>query len=133
MKFDGFGARFRIDESYVDVSAAELDRQLREYVTGERRTFDLAVDYPDGFTGRVMREMAAIPSGETRTYGSIAGALGTAPLAVGGACGRNPLPFVVPCHRIVGVDSLGGYSVECDDPRAAKRRILEHEGWAGES
>lgn len=121
-----FEADFDIDASLVDVSDAELRRQLREYEAGERRAFDLSVAYPDDFTGRVMREMARIPYGETRTYGDIADALDTAPVAVGGACGRNPVPVVVPCHRVVGSDGgLGGYSA--DGGVETKRRLLDHE------
>lgn len=130
MEFDGFGARFRVDGTLVDAELAELERQLGEYFAGDRLAFDLAIRYPDGFTGRVMRTMAAIPSGETRTYGAVAAELETAPQAVGGACSRNSLPIVVPCHRVVGADSIGGYSVESDDPLAVKRQILAHEGCA---
>ena len=71
--------------------------------------------------------MAAIPYGETRTYGEIAAELDSAPIAVGGACGRNPVPVVVPCHRVVGSDGgLRGYSAA--DGIATKRRLLELEG-----
>lgn len=118
-------ADFEVDESLVSRSPAELRRQATEYAAGERATFDLSVDFPDDFTGRVMRAMAAIPYGETRTYGELAAGLETSAVAVGGACGRNPLPLFVPCHRVVGADSLGGYSaaggVDC------KRRLLDHE------
>jgi len=75
-----------------------------------------------------MRAMAAIPSGETRTYGDLADSLDTAPVAVGGACGRNPVPLAVPCHRVVGATTLGGFSLDCQRPLAVKRRLLEHEG-----
>ena len=79
----------------------------------------------EGFAGEVMAEMQAIPCGETRTYGRIADALDTAPVAVGRACGANPVPLVVPCHRVVGADSLGGYSA--GDGLALKRRLLDLE------
>jgi len=71
-----------------------------------------------------MRAMTAIPAGETRTYGEIASDLESAPIAVGQACGRNPIPVIVPCHRIVGVDSLVGYGGGLE----LKRQLLEHEG-----
>jgi len=128
MEFTGFGARFHLDERLVAAETTEIERRLRAYERGGRRTVGLDVRYPDGFTGEVMRAMAAISHGETRTYGAIADDLGTAPQAVGGACGRNPLPLVVPCHRVVGADSLGGYSNGAADPLAVKRRLLEHEG-----
>jgi len=118
--------RLAVDERLLDASPAELQRQVDAYAAGERRAFDVAVAYPDSFTGRVMRAMAAIPYGETRTYGELAAALGTSPRAVGGACGRNPVPLVVPCHRVVRADGgLGGYSAE--GGVALKRQLLEHE------
>jgi methylated-DNA-[protein]-cysteine S-methyltransferase len=121
-----FGTTFTLDAARVDRSAADLRRQVRAYERGERTAVDCTVDYPDGFTGRVMRAMAGIPYGETRTYGDLAARLDTAAVAVGGACGRNPLPLVVPCHRVVAADGLGGYSGP--EGVATKRRLLAHEG-----
>jgi methylated-DNA-[protein]-cysteine S-methyltransferase len=104
-------ATLAIDETVIDASPAEIRRQIAEYAAGDRRPFDLAVDYPEDFTGAVMQAMRAIPYGETRTYGDLAAALDSSAIAVGGACGRNPVPVVVPCHRVVGSDgSLTGYS-----------------------
>ena len=114
-----------IDESYVADPPSAIEAQVREYARGARRTFDLDVTFPDTFTGRVMRAMAAIPYGEVRTYGELAADLDTSPVAVGGACGRNPVPVVVPCHRVVGADSLGGFSAE--GGVATKRRLLDAE------
>jgi methylated-DNA-[protein]-cysteine S-methyltransferase len=115
-----------IDESLVAASPAAITRQVDEYARGERRQFDLSVTYPDSFTGDVMRAMAAIPYGETRTYGDIAADLDTAAVAVGQGAGRNPVPIVVPCHRVVGADSLGGYSAP--GGVSLKERLLAHEG-----
>ncbi|MFD1513295.1 methylated-DNA--[protein]-cysteine S-methyltransferase [Halomarina rubra] len=124
---EAFGATFDLDVTRLDCSAEDLREQVEGYERGERETFDCAVAYPDDFTGRVMRAMSAIPFGETRTYGDLAADLDTAPVAVGGACGRNPLPLVVPCHRVVAADgSLGGYSAS--GGLATKRRLLDHEG-----
>ena len=63
-----------------------------------------------GFRQRVWQAMQAIPVGETRSYGALARALGSAPRAVGGACGANPIPILIPCHRVVAGGGLGGYS-----------------------
>ena len=120
-----FGYTLDVDESRIDASPAEIRRQAAEYERGTRREFDLTVDTPDDFTGRVMEAMAAIPYGETRTYGDLAAELDTSPVAVGGACGRNPVPLVVPCHRVVGVDGLRGFSA--DGGVEAKRVLLDHE------
>jgi methylated-DNA-[protein]-cysteine S-methyltransferase len=116
---------FDLDECLVDAPADELRRQLREYERGDRRTFSLPISFPDSFTGSVMRAMADVPYGETRTYGTLARRLDTSPVAVGGACGRNPLPVVVPCHRVVGADAVGGFSAA--GGVAAKEALLAHE------
>lgn len=119
------GGRVTIDESLVEAPVAAIDAQLAAYERGERTEFSLAVSFLDSFTGRVMRAMAAIPSGETRTYGDIAADLDTAAVAVGQAVGRNPVPVIVPCHRVVGADSLGGFSAA--GGVSLKKRLLAHE------
>jgi methylated-DNA-[protein]-cysteine S-methyltransferase len=124
-----FASTLEIDESLVAASPAEIRRRVADYERGDRRSPALPVAYPDGFLGDAMRAMAAIPAGETRRYGELAVELDTAPIAVGGACARNPVPLLVPCHRVVGVDGLGGYSAA--DGLALKRRLLRHEGVEG--
>ena len=105
----------------------EAARQLAEYFAGARRVFDLPLALAGTpFQQRVWQALRAIPCGRTRSYGAIARALGTAPRAVGGACGANPIPIIVPCHRVVAAGGgLGGFSggEGCD----TKRRLLEHE------
>jgi methylated-DNA-[protein]-cysteine S-methyltransferase len=98
----------RDDAGFTDVVG-----QLGEYFAGERTAFDLRLR-PTGndLQLAVWRLMAQIPYGETRSYGSLARQLGDPTLAqaVGTACGRNPLPVVVPCHRVIGADgSLVGF------------------------
>lgn len=86
--------------------------QLDAYFDGMLQRFDLPLA-PMGtpFQKKVWQALAAIPYGTTRTYGQLAAELGTAPRALGGACGRNPLPIIVPCHRVLAADGgLGGYS-----------------------
>lgn len=120
------GSTIEIDESALEASPEAIRAQVGEYAAGERRAFELPVAYPDGLLGDVMAAMAAIPYGKTRSYGEIAADLGTAPVAVGRACGRNPVPPVVPCHRVLGSDgALRGYSAA--DGVATKRRLLELE------
>ena len=92
----------------------EAARQLTEYFAGQRTVFTLPLR-PQGtaFQQAVWREMAKIPYGQTRTYGQLAAAIGRpkASRAVGGACHRNPLGIVLPCHRVVGANgSLTGYA-----------------------
>ncbi|GAD53167.1 methylated-DNA--protein-cysteine methyltransferase [Halarchaeum acidiphilum MH1-52-1] len=131
MRCTAFGATFPIDATLLDVGEATLRARIREYERDERESFDVEVAYPEGFLGDVMRAMAAIPYGETRTYGDLAETLDSAPVAVGQACGRNPVAIVVPCHRVVAADGLGGFSLDCPDALAVKRRLLDHEGARG--
>ena len=89
----------------------EAARQLEAYFEGKLSHFDLPLA-PAGspFEKRVWAAMQQIPYGETRCYGDLAAAIGSAPRAVGGACGRNPIPVVVPCHRVLAKGGMGGYS-----------------------
>lgn len=110
MKFSAFSKEFEIDEDLLAERKVEIRRQLEEYFSGDRSSLDLEVYFPDSFTGDVMREISKIPYGETKTYGDIAEILDSSAIAVGQACGRNPIPLIVPCHRIVGKNSIGGYA-----------------------
>ncbi len=107
---------------------SEAARQLHEYFAGSRRDFDLPVAFRPGLQGEVMRAMLAIPFGETRTYGDLAKELGAPAQAIGQACGGNPVPIIVPCHRILGASGLGGFSA----PGGVETKIalLKHEGAA---
>jgi methylated-DNA-[protein]-cysteine S-methyltransferase len=90
---------------------AEAARQLAAYFGGRLMQFDLPLR-PAGsaFDHRVWVAMQQIPYGQTRRYGELAMAIGSTPRAIGGACGRNPIPIVVPCHRVLASGGLGGYS-----------------------
>lgn len=91
---------------------AEAARQLSAYFEGRLKTFDLPLA-PGGepLERAVWDAMCRIPYGETRTYGALAEAIGSNARAVGGACGRNPIPIVIPCHRVLGAGGrLVGYS-----------------------
>ena len=87
-------------------------RQLDEYFAGGRKKFDLPLR-PAGtpFQRRVWARLSAIPYGGVETYGALAKALRSSPRAVGGACGANPIPILIPCHRVLGAGGApGGYS-----------------------
>ncbi|MDT8343382.1 MAG: methylated-DNA--[protein]-cysteine S-methyltransferase [Thermohalobaculum sp.] len=85
--------------------------QLAAYFDGRLKRFDLPLaPAADAFQAAVRAAMLAIPYGETRSYGEIARALGTYGQPVGAACGANPLPVIVPCHRVLSATGLGGYS-----------------------
>lgn len=105
--------------------------QLGEYFRGTRREFDLDLK-PTGtaFQLAVLNALATIPYGETRSYGEIASQIGRpkAVRAVGAANGRNPLPIVIPCHRVIGADgSLTGFGGGLE----TKRYLLDLEGASG--
>lgn len=120
-----FGAQGARDASPL-LDAAEA--QLREYFAGARRTFDLPLaPHGTAFQQRVWTALRAIPYGETRTYGELAAAIGSpnASRAVGMANHRNPIPIIIPCHRVIGADgSLTGYAGGLE----TKRRLLALEG-----
>ena len=104
-----------------DAAFADVRAQLDEYFAGSRTSFDLPLRASGNPLQRaVWKLIAAIPYGATRTYGDLARDLGDRTLAqaVGAACGRNPLPVVVPCHRVVGADgSLVGFGGGLDRKR----------------
>lgn len=115
------------DAEESDTRTAGVVSQLQEYFEGRRKVFDLELA-ADGsaFQHRVWRYVFAIPFGETRSYGQIAQALGlpNSSRAVGRANATNPIPIVVPCHRVIGTNGhLTGYAGGLDK----KRRLLEFE------
>ena len=107
-------------------------RELDEYFAGSRRAFDVPLDrrLSSGFRAEVLRHLPEIGYGHTESYAQVAEAAGNARAvrAVGSACATNPLPVVVPCHRVVRSDgSIGGYA----GGPAAKRALLTLEGVGG--
>jgi methylated-DNA-[protein]-cysteine S-methyltransferase len=120
-----------LDECVRDAGAGPLPqaaRQLEEYFKGERREFDLPLRmHGTEFQRRAWQSLREIPYGETRSYGEQAKRIGNpnASRAVGLANGRNPIPIVVPCHRVIGADgSLTGFGGGIE----RKRWLLAHEG-----
>jgi methylated-DNA-[protein]-cysteine S-methyltransferase len=116
----------------TDALAARVCRQIERYLADAQFRFSLPLA-PAGtaFRRRVWDTLSQIPIGESRTYGELARRLHTAPRAIGGACGANPIALVIPCHRVVGTQgSLGGFmGVTEGDPIAIKRWLLAHEGY----
>ena len=109
---------------------AEAARQLDAYFVGKLLDFDLPLR-PAGsdFERRVWSGMQTIPYGETRSYGELAADIGSGPRAVGGACGKNPIPIVIPCHRVLAKTGLGGYSGQ--GGLDTKKALLALEGALG--
>jgi O-6-methylguanine DNA methyltransferase len=107
----------------------EMTREVREYAEGQRRAFELPLDLSrvKPFQRAVLTAIQKIPFGETRSYGWVARAIGKprASRAVGQALGANPIPIIIPCHRIIASDgSLGGYG----GGLPLKRKLLTLEG-----
>ena len=115
-----------------DALAERVCRQLECYLADPqfRFTVPLAAE-GTAFRQRVWQALLQIPIGQSRTYGELARLLRSAPRAVGGACGANPIALVIPCHRVVGTHgSLGGFmGVTEGEPIAIKRWLLAHEGY----
>jgi methylated-DNA-[protein]-cysteine S-methyltransferase len=104
--------------------------QLSAYFEGHRQVFDLPLEHGrTGLSASVLSALAAIPFGETRSYGELSRALGAPAQAIGQACGANPLPILIPCHRVLGAKGLGGFSAP--GGVEAKVWLLRHEGAAG--
>ena len=116
--------------SAVNALAAEAERQLQSYLEDPGFIFGLPLR-PSGtfFQRRVWAAIAAIPGRQTRTYGEIAKALHNAPRAIGQACGANPFPLVIPCHRVVAAGGkLGGFARQRGGFLLdVKRWLLDHE------
>jgi len=110
--------------------AERVCRQIERYLDDPGFRFDLPFDYRGtDFQCRVWRAIHAIPSGRTLTYVDIARRLRTAPRPVGGACGANRIPLVIPCHRVLGSNGLGGFmNARSGFPLEVKRWLLRHEG-----
>ena len=104
----------------------EAVRQLAAYFDRSLARFDLPLDWGTGLSAAVRRAMAEIPLGQTRTYGEIAKAVKAPAQAVGQACGANPLPILIPCHRVTGTDWFGGFSAP--GGVETKAALLRHEG-----
>ncbi|NTU59883.1 MAG: methylated-DNA--[protein]-cysteine S-methyltransferase [Deltaproteobacteria bacterium] len=107
-------------------------REVEEYFAGGRREFSVPLRLPEGstdFQRRAWEALARIPFGSTRTYGELARELATSPRAVGGACARNALPLVIPCHRVVAKQGLGGFAGHWETGMAldVKKVLLELE------
>jgi methylated-DNA-[protein]-cysteine S-methyltransferase len=106
-----------------------LADELTRYFDGTLTEFTVPIRPRDGFAAKFAKALCAIPYGETKTYGDLAKELGVSAQAIGQACGANTIPIIVPCHRVLGATSLGGFSgvggIE------SKVALLKLEGAAG--
>ena len=132
---DGAITAVRWDEGALTTGAptpllAEAAQQIAAYFNGARQQFDLPLRVAGTQTQRAVCDaIAAIPFGQTRTYGDLARDLGLPAQVVGQGCGGNRIPLLIPCHRVLGAQGLGGFSGGTGIE--TKVWLLKHEGAAG--
>ncbi|MCC7005082.1 MAG: methylated-DNA--[protein]-cysteine S-methyltransferase [Ottowia sp.] len=109
---------------------ATVTEQLQHYFADPSYQFSLPLEKTGSlFRNKVWQAISAIPLGHTQTYGTLAQQIGSAPRAVGQACGDNPFPLIIPCHRVVAKNGLGGFAHThtAGYQQDAKRWLLTHE------
>jgi methylated-DNA-[protein]-cysteine S-methyltransferase len=113
----------------------QITSQLANYFAKPQCRFTLPFKlHGTDFQLRVWQALTQIPSGKTLTYGELADRLGSGARAVGNACRNNPVSIVVPCHRVIAVSGIGGYSGKTDGREINRKKwLLAHEGAAGEA
>ncbi|WP_395823365.1 methylated-DNA--[protein]-cysteine S-methyltransferase [Collimonas sp.] len=118
-----------------DALAERAAQQVSRYVEQPDFRFDLPLaPLGTAFQHKVWRAIAAIPRGQVLTYGQVAKLVGSAPRAVGQACGANWFPLAIPCHRVAAAGGIGGFSHHDDEDGfhiRVKRWLLQHEGVVG--
>jgi methylated-DNA-[protein]-cysteine S-methyltransferase len=118
-----------VKDKITPATNKDITQQLQNYFNDPKHTFTLKTN-PAGtdFQQRVWQALTKIPSGKTLTYGELAKQLQSSPRAVGQACRRNPIPIIIPCHRVVGATNIGGYAGETQGEVAnIKKWLLQHE------
>lgn len=112
----------------VDVFVQNVANQLKQYFHNPKAALDVPyVVKGTPFQKRVWRAIAAIPSGQTLSYGELAAKVGSGPRAVANVCGANQVPLVIPCHRVVAKNGLGGFMQGKDNGLRVKQWLLDHE------
>ena len=121
VRFDNYP----VNEKIMSDTAKRLKLDLTEYFQGGKIDFEeYEVVLPTKFTAKVLNEVRKIKYGEVKTYKEIAEKIGTSYRAVGQALKRNPAPIIIPCHRVVAKNGLGGYSAGIE----IKKELLKLEG-----
>jgi methylated-DNA-[protein]-cysteine S-methyltransferase len=112
----------------LDIVALEATAQIKQYCQNADFTFDLPLHLEGtAFQKKVWKAIASIPKGEVRTYGEIAEQVNSSARAVGNACAVNPVPVIIPCHRVVAKDGFGGYAGETLEK--SPRGLIRVKGW----
>ena len=131
------------NEILVSLTFSDVSSENENALTNEKfsfllnKYFESAIAFTEipletkgtDFQRVVLAEIRKIPLGETRTYGEIATKINSSPRAVGNACRNNPIPIIIPCHRVISVKGIGGYEGETQGRKInVKRWLLNHEG-----
>ena len=113
-------------------TAEDVKNKIEKYLDPSSKIKSVNVDVElnvTPFQEKVLKQLQKIPYGETRTYGEIAKILKTSPRAVGNACRNNPVPIIIPCHRVVAANGIGGYDgAKSGYLLTIKRKLLKREG-----
>jgi len=130
---DGFAVRSFFSEiPAFKTEYIQFKEQLEDYFSGKKVELDIPAKLNvSPFVRRVLEEVSKIPYGKTATYSDIAQKLKTSPRAVGQAVKRNPVPVIIPCHRVVAKNGLGGYTTSVLNPKVSlkiKEKLLSLEG-----
>jgi methylated-DNA-[protein]-cysteine S-methyltransferase len=120
----------RVESLAVDAATAQVIEELQAYFRNPHAPFTRSLAlHGTAFQQRVWAALQTIPPGTALTYGELARQLDTAARAIGGACRNNPIPILIPCHRVVSRQGLGGYAgAVTGHPLGIKRWLLQHEG-----
>ncbi len=116
-----------------NVLVKQAYEQIQQYLLQATTPFNSTLSTQQGtnFQQRVWQAIAAIPLGKTATYGQIAIQIGSGPRAVANACGANNIPLIIPCHRVVAQNGIGGFMQGKEKGLSVKRWLLGHEGVQG--
>ncbi|HEY8118284.1 MAG TPA: methylated-DNA--[protein]-cysteine S-methyltransferase [Methylophilaceae bacterium] len=118
----------RVEKLPADAFVQNVVNQLKQYFHNPRVPFNVPYAVKGTpFQKRVWRTIAAIPSGQTLSYGELAEKVGSGPRAVANVCGANQVPLVIPCHRIVAKNGLGGFMQGKENGLLIKQWLLAHE------
>lgn len=125
-------AQVHIAEQSTNPHVQAVCQQVLRYLQNAAFPFDLPMtQHGTSFQQRVWQVIAQIPLGQTRTYGDLARQIGSGSRAVANACGANQLPLVVPCHRVVAQNGMGGFMQGKANGLRIKQWLLQHEGVGG--
>ena len=133
-RLDYLGSRATLKPATTPLGR-QLAAQLAQYFANPQHHFSLPFElHGTDFQQRVWHALTRIPPGKTLTYGELAGKLDSGARAVGNACRNNPVSIIVPCHRVVSVSGIGGYSGKTDGREINRKQwLLTHEGVSGQA